>query len=159
MVIVVLFFGGAIYLKTKTMPRLGIAQKDLGGNHVRQKTYNGTEPPTSGDHAEPIKWGIYETPQADVNTLHNLEHGGIYITYTDQLPKNDLEQLKNLVAQPFSQKNFTPAKVIVAPRPNNDSVLILSSWNRSLKLDKYDKQVIIDYYNTNVNKSPEPQAG
>ncbi len=158
-VITTLFFGGAFYIKSHETPRLGVAQEDFGGKHVQHKIYNGTEPPTSGDHAAPIAWGVYDTPQEDVNTLHNLEHGGIYITYTDSLPKNDLEQLKNLVDEPFSQNGFTPAKVIVAPRLDNDSVLTLSSWNRSLKLDKYDKQTIINYYNTNVNKSPEPLAG
>ncbi len=154
--IVVAFLGASIYFRAPDTPRLGMAQDDHGGKHVKTKAYGGNQPPTSGDHADPIEWGYYDTPQPDVNTLHNLEHGGIYVSYTDELSKSDVKLLKALLFKPFSDKSFQPLKVIMAPRPNNDAKLILSSWNRSLKLNEYNKQTVIDYYKTNLNMSPEP---
>lgn len=156
--LIVLFIGVAIYFRAPEQPRLGEEQVDYGGTHVEQKDYSGVEPPTSGDHAEAIAWGYYDEPQADVNTLHNLEHGGIYVTYTDELSEKDITELRELLFEPFSDKSFAPKKVIMAPRPDNKSKLVISSWNRSIKLDGFDKVKVTEYYKSNFNKSPEPLA-
>lgn len=155
---VVVFFAAALYLKEPEAERLGQSQPDKKGGHVSTKEYGGAEPPTSGDHADPVKWGPYTTELADVKTLHNLEHGGIYVSYTSDLPKDQIEVLEKMLFPPYSVDGFKPLKVVLAPRANNDSPLILSSWNRSLKLDAYDRDAVMNYYNTNVNKSPEPLA-
>jgi len=156
--LVVVFFAAAIYLKEPAAERLGIAKQDNKGGHVATKEYGGVEPPTSGDHSDPVQWGPYATELADVKTLHNLEHGGIYVSYTSDIPEGQVKLMEELLFPPYSAEGFKPLKVVLAPRAKNDSPIILSSWNRSLKLDAYDKDTIINYYNTNSNKSPEPGA-
>src|SRR3989344_4041615 len=42
--------------------------------------YN-SNPPTSGPHAAPAEWGISSVEIPDENAIHNLEHGGIWISY------------------------------------------------------------------------------
>lgn len=156
--VIIVFFGAIFYLKEPEQARLGSAQIDNKGGHVAKKEYGEAEPPTSGDHADPVKWGPYTTELDDVRTLHNLEHGGVYVSYTSELPKGQVDLLRKMLFPPYTVEGFKPLKVVLAPRESNDSPLILSSWNRSLKLDGYDRDKVIDYYKTNANKSPEPSA-
>ncbi len=79
----ILFIGFAVLVvisKQSETPRPGVAHKDEGRQHVEQKSYSTNEPPTSGDHAEPVAWGVYETEQRDDQLIHNMEHGGIVVT-------------------------------------------------------------------------------
>ena len=56
-------------------------------------TWN-TDPPTSGPHyAVPAVFGIYQEPIELARLVHNLEHGGIYILYGDQVPDSTVQQL------------------------------------------------------------------
>ena len=53
-----------------------------------------TDPPTSGPHfgfddagnLGTVIWGAYEEPLQLARVVHNLEHGGIYIFYGDDVP-------------------------------------------------------------------------
>ena len=156
--LVIAFFAASIYLKPADTPRSGDAQPDKQGGHVAEKEYGGPQPPTSGDHADPVQSGPYTEEVADVNTLHNLEHGSIYVSYQPDLPKEQVELLTKLLFPPYSVDDFKPLEVVLAPRKANDAPIIVSSWNRNMKLQSYDRDKIIEYYKTNVNKSPEPQA-
>ena len=53
-------------------------------DHINQsetlQVYN-SNPPTSGPHAGAIKGGFYSEEILDINGVHNLEHGYIWITY------------------------------------------------------------------------------
>lgn len=145
------------------MPRLGVAHEDKGRQHVpaaASKPNVGTEPPTSGDHASsPLPWRIYDSEVPDGVVIHNLEHGGIYISYNPSLPKEEVEKIKKLFFQPYSRESFKPNKVILAPRASNESPIVMSSWTRSLEFDSFDEKKMVQYYLTNVGKSPEPTAG
>lgn len=144
--------------KTTEQSRPGIAQKDMGREHVKSKVYGGDEPPTSGPHAAALAWRAYDQGVPDVNAIHNLEHGGIYISYRPDLPKDQINKIKALFTAPFTDSQFHPAKVIVAPRADNKSPIVMSSWRRSEKFTTYDKQPMVDYYLKNFGKSPEPMA-
>lgn len=156
---------GFLIVKKQTSPpveRPGIAQKDLGRQHVQgieSQPNVGAEPPTSGDHAfQPLPWQAYEQEIPDGSVIHNLEHGGIYISYRPDLPKEQVDQIKALFFRPFSKDRFTPTKAIMAPRSQNESPIVLSSWTRSMKLESFDAKKMEQYYRLNVGKSPEPAA-
>lgn len=155
-ILILAFLGAAIYFQPADTPRLGEAQPDKQGGHVAQKEYGGPEPPTSGDHGDTVEWGPYTAEVADVNSLHNLEHGGVYVSYQPDLAKDQVELLKKLLFPPYADEDFKPLKVLMAPREANESPIVVSSWNRSMKLDSYDKDKIVAYYKSNVGKSPEP---
>lgn len=152
------FFAVAIISKEPAKPRPGSAHSDNGRKHVSAKEYGSDEPPTSGDHAEALPWQVYDREVPDVNVIHNLEHGGVYVSYRPDIAKSDIEKLKGLFSRPYSNASFTPNKAIVAPRTTNKPPIVLSSWTRSLALESFDETTIIEYYLANVGKSPEPLA-
>ncbi|TSC66935.1 MAG: hypothetical protein G01um101466_842, partial [Parcubacteria group bacterium Gr01-1014_66] len=77
---------GIIISKKITIVPPGQVYEDLGQQHITlhdalPKEYN-SNPPTSGWHfARPAEWGIYKEEQSDQIMIHNLEHGGIWISY------------------------------------------------------------------------------
>ena len=154
--LVISFFVVAIVFKSPEAPRPGVAHEDKGGGHVATKTYSGDEPPASGEHANTIRWGVYQEEVADVNVLHNLEHGGIYVSYRQDLPKEDIAKIEKLFSIPSSVDNFNPAKAVVAPRAANKENIVVSSWNRSETFQEFDEAAMYEYYVRNIGKSPEP---
>ena len=159
-IVLIVGFVGLIALKSMNkapeQPRPGIAHADMGREHVKTKVYGGDEPPTSGPHAVALAWKAYNEEIPDVNAIHNLEHGGIYISYRPDLAKDQVDKIKALFIAPFSDTNFTPRKVIIAPRASNTSPIVMSSWLRSEKFTAFEQQPMIDYYVKNLGKSPEP---
>lgn len=157
-IIVVGVFATMIVLKKPEPPRPGTAQTDHKGGHVQSKKYGGSEPPTSGEHANTVTWGIHKEEVADVNVLHNLEHGGIYVSYRPDTPKEEIMEIEHLFSVPSSREGFSPAKAVVAPRKENEGNIVLSSWNRSETFTSFNEKAMYEYYVGNFNKSPEPLA-
>ncbi len=160
--VVILGFTGAVIAakanKPPEPPRPGVEQSDHGREHVDSKKYGGDQPPTSGAHANPVSWGVYDTEVRDDQLIHNMEHGGIYISYQPSLPKDQVDKLTRLLSAPFANPKFQPTKIVLAPRAANKSPIVLSSWRRSETLLAYDQQKIEDYVARNLGKSPEPLA-
>lgn len=155
-IIVVGIFATTIALKKPEPPRPGVAQTDYKGGHVTSKKYGGVEPPTSGDHATTVTWGVHTEEVADVNVLHNLEHGGIYISYRPDIPKEEIAKIEQLFSIPSSRETFNPAKAVVAPRKDNKDSIVLSSWNRRETFTSFNEASMYEYYLRNLNKSSEP---
>lgn len=154
---------GLIVLKNRNTPetlRPGVAHEDKGRQHVAAGTipYGGPEPPTSGDHSDPIPWQAYDQEVPDMNVIHNMEHGGIYISYRPDLPANQVAKIKALFFAPYSRQDFSASKALLAPRAANDAPIIMSSWLRSEKFESFNEEKMIEYYRRNVGKSPEPAA-
>ncbi len=133
--------------------RPGQAFSSQGEQHIAvgsaHPEYN-SNPPTSGWHyAAPANWGVYEKELPDEQILHNLEHGGIWISYKgiDDATKAELERISR-----------TDSKIIVTPRSANDSAIALVSWGRLQKLTQFDAVAIMNFIKANKNKSPEPFA-
>lgn len=156
LVLVVLLFGlGGFWLfkeAAKPSPNLGEAVPLLSREHINpgdnHYAYN-SNPPTSGPHyPNPANWGIYDNQLPDEQLVHNLEHGGVWVSYKSDLDKDSLEKLKKLVGSYRS-------KVILEPRSQNDVPIAVASWGRLMKLNSYEEQKIkefIDYYR---NRGPE----
>ena len=69
-------------------------------------------PPHSGNHYQvAAEWGLYDSEQPDVQTLHNMEHGHIVISHKGLSAK----QQDKLLAQ--ARKN--PFHLLVQPRKKN----------------------------------------
>ncbi len=135
------------------MNRPGEKVEIMGLNHIgpseEYSDYN-SNPPTSGPHAGPAPWGFSETELRDENVIHNLEHGGIWITYKD-LDQESIDALRAIALR-------NSLSVVVSPREANDSPVALASWGRVEKLDSVDVETINEYIRKNKNKSPEPIA-
>ncbi len=125
---------------------------DQGREHINltdpHPAYN-SNPPTSGWHfAQAAPWGPKTEEIPDEILVHNLEHGGIWISYKPDVVSNDVRDKLTAFAS-------THQRVIVTPRPKNDSAIALTSWQHLLKLDQYDEAKIADFYTRNFNHAPE----
>ena len=54
-----------------------------------------TDPPTNGPHyGVAAIFGIYEDELEPARVIHNLEHGGVFILYGDEVPDSTVQQLE-----------------------------------------------------------------
>ena len=132
---------------------------ELEAKHIpeTQKVKYNSNPPTSGAHyAVAAEWGIYNTAPVDEKLVHNLEHGGIVISYNPgQINGQDLEQLR---AQVRKLSTINP-RVILTPRQNLETAIALTAWGYLQKLDKYDPTAVKNFYDAHIARGPECQQG
>ncbi len=133
--------------------RVGESVSVMNRDHINvedpHEAYN-SNPPTSGPHAGPVPWGFSAEEIPDENAIHNLEHGGIWISYKN-IDDDSIATLENIAKR-------NSASVIVSPREANDSTIAVTSWGRVLKLDAVDEDAINEFIRQNKNKSPKPLA-
>jgi len=94
-----------------------------------------TDPPTSGPHNEqPAVWGSYEDPVPLAQGIHNLEHGGVVVHYGDDVPEQEVEQIRTWYAD-------DPNGLLVAPLDKLGDKIALSAWTTEAELagDSPDK--------------------
>jgi hypothetical protein len=81
-----------------------------------------SSPPTSGPHyGVPAVWDFYDEEVPLVQTVHNLEHGGVVILYGPKFPKADVEKIREWYAN-------DPNGLVVAPLKSNKNKVTLSAW-------------------------------
>ena len=150
--------GGIVWAgvnRSKTLDAsLGDVQvfENMSANHVEgDVTYEQT-PPVGGDHhAVWQNCAIYDQPLKNVNAVHSLEHGAVWITYDPSLPQDQVDRLKAYADQPF---------MLMSPMPDLGAKIGLSAWGHQLKLDVVDDTKIgafIREYKQGP-QTPEPGA-
>jgi hypothetical protein len=143
--------------------RVGQQIADQGQDHIKEgeshEPYN-SNPATSGPHyaiagVAPTAWGIKDSELADEILVHNLEHGGVVITYKPDLPSAQIEQLKQIVKTLPQSQNFNSVKVVLVPRAKNDRPISLTAWTYLEHLDTPDGAKIKEFYLSHLDKGPE----
>ena len=144
-------FGYRAVYNIAKIPEMGQIYPIEGATHVPNGTkveYH-TNPPSSGSHYNaPAPWGVYDKPIADETLAHNLEHGGVWISYKPVISDAAREKLRALV------KSYG-SKVILTPREANDTDIALVSWGRIYKMNDFDEKAIKDYITKYKNTGPE----
>ena len=124
-------------------------------DHINQsetlQVYN-SNPPTSGPHAGAIKGGFYSEEILDINGVHNLEHGYIWITYRNISP--DVIATLKKIAKRYS------GRVLVSERMANDTQIAMASWGRLDKMTEstFDEDYALRFIKKYTHKSPEKFA-
>jgi hypothetical protein len=103
---------------------------DVGpaGQHTGADVNYEQNPPVGGPH-NPV-WqncGYYDQPVRDENAVHSLEHGAVWITYSPDLPQDQVEYLRDIA----ENETF----VLVSPRDGLPSPVVASAWGKQLRLD------------------------
>jgi hypothetical protein len=103
---------------------------DVGaaGKHTGADVNYKQNPPVGGPH-NPV-WqncGYYDQPVSDENAVHSLEHGAVWITYSPDLPQDQVEHLRDIA------ENET--YVLVSPRDGLPSPVVASAWGKQLRLE------------------------
>lgn len=126
---------------------------DLTRNHVQVPVDYAVTPPAGGDH-NPV-WqncGAYAEPVEDEMAVHSLEHGAVWLAYREDLPADQVDALKDAVAdQPYA---------LLAPYPGLESPVVLSAWGAQLRVeDAQDPRipVFLEKY-LQGPQTPEPGA-
>jgi hypothetical protein len=114
--------------------------------------YN-SDPPTSGWHYDtPLASGFHDTPVADEQVVHNLEHGHVVISYDcSKLAEcqGTKERLQELL------RRYRNWKVTAVPRQNADAAIALTAWGWLDKLDSYDEARITAFIDVWRDRGPE----
>jgi hypothetical protein len=159
-VLATLIILAAVYiLRDKPLPKLdpnipdeSVAAEDQGQKHIEEHEphdpYN-TNPPTSGSHnASPLTWGVYNEVVPDDRAIHNLEHGGIWISYRDRQDKNLITALEDIAKRYQSH-------LLLSYRPENDNPIAVAAWSRLLTLEQLDSDQIYNFIARYQFQGPE----
>jgi hypothetical protein len=106
---------------TLTTVEAAAGDHSVGSPEGRVDSWN-TFPPTNGPHyVEPAIFGAYETPLNPAQVVHNLEHGGIFVQYGDQVPDETVAALRA-----FYDRNQNGT--LLAPLPELGRTIALGAW-------------------------------
>ena len=141
--------------------KLGTREATQPGTHVGVGTRveYATRPPTSGSHWDlpHAGWGVKDTSQDDERVVHNLEHGGVAISYKGLSP-DDLASLKTLVRR---LNGGAYPKVLLRPYDRMENGIVATAWNWSYKLERYDESQVTKFVQGHygqLGESPEPNS-
>jgi hypothetical protein len=138
----------------KKAPPVGVTKSysNLSRDHTKEPVDYPQSPPVGGPHS-PI-WqncGFYSKPVRDENAVHSMEHGAVWITYSPDLPKDQVEKIKSLTL-----KNY----VLVSPYPGLPAPVVASAWGKQLRLNSANDPRLGQFVNTYRlgPQNPEPGA-
>ncbi len=133
-----------------------VGREHIGLNDSLPKEYN-SNPPSSGAHyGSPANWAVYDYEVNDKIFIHNLEHGGIWISYKPSVSGDVVKELKSIV------DGFGGLKLVMAPRPANDADVAVAAWTHVYKfnvsgdhLSDQQKTDIKNFYKSFLDHAPE----
>lgn len=149
------------YQKRNVAAPPGEIYADAGDQHIAlsaplPRPYNSNPPSSGGHYAKSASWGIYDYEVDDKIFLHNLEHGGVWISYRPSVSSEVVSQLKDIVSE------FGGSKLVMAPRSANDADIAVAAWARVHKFDLENgaltdarKVEIRAFYKAYKNRGPE----
>ena len=97
------------------------------GTHVDSLTAESdpkwnSDPPTSGPHfVQAAIWGSYDEPVPVIQSVHNLEHGGIVVHYGEDVPQEQRTAIDEWYRD-------DPNGILVAPLEDLGSEIVLTAW-------------------------------
>ena len=126
----------------------------LSRTHVTGTVKYPMHPPVGGNH-NPV-WlncngNVYTKAVKDENAVHALEHGAVWVTYTDKAKKSDVDTLAAKVKQtPYS---------LMSPYTNQTSPIELSAWGHQLSVTSADDPKVAKFFETYVQGKQTPEPG
>ncbi|MFF7180754.1 DUF3105 domain-containing protein [Streptomyces sp. NPDC008121] len=129
--------------------------KKLGRNHVTTAVSYPMKPPVGGDHDQ--VWqncdgDVYKTPVAEVNAVHSLEHGAVWVTYNKKAPEGEVKKLAEKVGKtPYS---------LMSPVDDQAGAIMLSAWGKQVSVDSATDPRVDAFFTKYVQgpQTPEPGA-
>jgi hypothetical protein len=132
----------------------GVVAFDITDNsHVEGAVDYPQSPPVAGPH-NPV-WAnckFYDEEIPNESAVHSLEHGSVWITFTDDADEATLETIRGLVEQ--------SDHVLASLYPDQGDPIVLTAWNRQLRLDGIDDPRVVEFLETYLlaDSAPEPGA-
>ncbi|MEE1818437.1 DUF3105 domain-containing protein [Streptomyces sp. NPDC004288] len=129
--------------------------KKLGRNHVTTAVKYDMKPPVGGDHNQ--VWMncdgvVYDKKIADMNAVHSLEHGAVWVTYNKQASQADVKKLADKVGKTKYS--------LMSPMDDQSGAIMLSAWGKQVTVDGADDPRVDAFFTKYVQgpQTPEPGA-
>ncbi|MFJ2912914.1 DUF3105 domain-containing protein [Streptomyces sp. NPDC087228] len=128
--------------------------KKLTRNHVSTPVTYPMKPPVGGDH-NPVWMNcdgeVYEKAIPDVNAVHSLEHGSVWVTYTDKASDADVAELAERVGRtPYS---------LMSPYEGQAGAIMLSAWGNQVTVDGAEDPRVDQFFTKFVQGAQTPEPG
>jgi hypothetical protein len=123
-----------------------------GREHVDGAVDYPTSPPAGGNHNE--RWlncGFRTEPVPDELAVHSMEHGAVWVAYSDEVPEEELA----LLQQRAEQEDY----LLVTPYEGLDSPLVLTAWERQLELDSISDPRFAEFLDAYLQGPTTPEPG
>jgi hypothetical protein len=127
----------------------------LTRNHVTETVTYPMKPPVGGDHDQ--VWmncdrNVYKDPIPDMNAVHSLEHGAVWVTYNEKAADADVKALSDKVGK----TSYT----LMSPYKDQAGTIMLSAWGKQLTVDKASDPRVDQFLTKYVQgpQTPEPGA-
>jgi hypothetical protein len=129
-------------------------KKKLTQNHVQGTVDYPMSPPVGGDHNQ--AWmtcdgTVYTKPITNENAVHSLEHGAVWVTYSDKVVDADIKTLSDKVSK-------TPY-TLMSPAEDQSGAIMLSAWGRQLTVDKASDPRVEQFFTKYVQGAQTPEPG
>jgi hypothetical protein len=129
-------------------------QGTLTRNHVTTTVHYPTEPPVGGDH-NPV-WqncdgAVYTKTLNNMNAVHSLEHGAVWVTYTGKASKADVAALAAKVRK-------TPYTLMSQDDAQPDPIM-LTAWGHQRTVTGASDPNVDKFFAEFVQGSQTPEPG
>jgi hypothetical protein len=124
-------------------------------NHTPDTVDYEQDPPAGGPH-NPV-WqnaAFYSEPIRNENAVHTMEHGAVWITYSPDLPQEQIDTIQQIVEGQDC--------LLASPYPGlpEDTPVVASAWGAQLRLESADDPNLERFVNSYRKgpQTPEPGA-
>ncbi|MFF1722856.1 DUF3105 domain-containing protein [Streptomyces sviceus] len=126
----------------------------LGRNHVVKTVSYPMEPPVGGDHNQVwmnCNGDVYAKPLNNMNAVHSLEHGAVWVTYTSKAQKADVDALAAKVKK-------TPY-TLMSPDDQQKDPIMLSAWGHQRTVTGAKDPNVDKFFAKFVQGAQTPEPG
>ncbi|TQK44084.1 uncharacterized protein DUF3105 [Streptomyces sp. SLBN-118] len=128
--------------------------KKLGRTHVTKTVSYPMKPPVGGNHNQVwmnCNGDVYKEPVPDMNAVHSLEHGAVWVTYNDKASAADVTKLSEKVKK-------TPY-TLMSPFKDQAGAIMLSAWGKQLTVDSASDPRVSQFFTKYVQGAQTPEPG
>ncbi|MEV0777967.1 DUF3105 domain-containing protein [Streptomyces sp. NPDC050433] len=129
--------------------------KKLGRDHVAEEVDYPQTPPVGGNHNQ--AWmncagDVYKDAIPNVNAVHSLEHGAVWVTYNDKASEDDVKTLGETVGK--TQYSM------LSPVKEQAGTIMLTAWGKQVAVDSAKDPRVDQFLAKYVQgpQTPEPGA-
>ncbi|WP_055564888.1 DUF3105 domain-containing protein [Streptomyces atriruber] len=126
----------------------------LGRTHVTKNVDYPMTPPVGGDHNQVwmnCNGDVYKKEIPEMNAVHSLEHGAVWVTYNDKAKPADLKKLEAKVkATPYS---------LMSPVKDQKDPVMLTAWAHQRTVTGADDPKVKEFFSKYVQGKQTPEPG
>ncbi|NEB05785.1 DUF3105 domain-containing protein [Streptomyces sp. SID13726] len=126
----------------------------LGRTHVVKTVNYPMEPPVGGDHNQVwmnCNGDVYTKALNNMNAVHSLEHGAVWVTYTSKAKKADVDALAAKVKK-------TPY-TLMSPDDKQADPIMLTAWGHQRTVTGADDPNVDKFFEKFVQGEQTPEPG